>query len=160
MIGEAMLSEGSGTQEGLTNWIVAFRDRALQAGISSATLDALNGAEYLPKVVHNDRHQNEFTKTIWEYLDKAVSEDRIAHGVKALKTHKDVLARIEATYGPGAEIDRLDGVSLAFPDWRLNLRKSNTEPVLRLNVETRGDRALLETRVAELAALIGTPGGH
>ena len=70
------------------------------------------------------------------------------------------LARIEATYGPGAEIDRLDGVSLAFPDWRLNLRKSNTEPVLRLNVETRGDRALLETRVAELAALIGTPGGH
>ncbi|TXI00911.1 MAG: lytic murein transglycosylase [Pseudorhodobacter sp.] len=104
MIGEAMLSEGSGTQEGLTNWIVAFRDRALQAGISSATLDALNGAEYLPKVVHNDRHQNEFTKTIWEYLDKAVSEDRIAHGVKALKTHGDTLARIEATYGVDAEI--------------------------------------------------------
>ncbi|MBL9059840.1 MAG: phosphomannomutase [Mangrovicoccus sp.] len=70
------------------------------------------------------------------------------------------LARIEAAYAEGAEIDRLDGVSLAFPDWRLNLRKSNTEPVLRLNVETRGDRALLETRVAELAALIGTPGGH
>ena len=70
------------------------------------------------------------------------------------------LARIEAAYGPGAAVDRLDGVSLAFPDWRLNLRKSNTEPVLRLNVETRGDRALLETRVAELAALIGTPGGH
>ena len=70
------------------------------------------------------------------------------------------LARIEAAYGPGAEIDRLDGLSLAFPDWRLNLRKSNTEPVLRLNVETRADRALLERRVAELAGLIGAPGGH
>lgn len=103
-IGEAMLSEGTGTQAGLQEWIAGFRDRALAAGISSATLDALEGTEYLPKVVHNDRHQNEFTKTIWEYLDKAVSEDRIAHGLKALKTRGDVLARIEATYGVDAEI--------------------------------------------------------
>jgi phosphomannomutase len=65
------------------------------------------------------------------------------------------LARIEADYLPSAtEIDRLDGLSLAFADWRLNLRKSNTEPVLRLNVETRGDRDLLAGRVAALTALI------
>lgn len=103
-IGEAMLTDGTGTQQGLTAWIAAFKDRALAAGISSATLEALAGAEYLPKVVRNDRHQNEFTKTIWDYLDTAVSDDRIAHGLKALKTHGDTLARIEATYGVDAEI--------------------------------------------------------
>ena len=103
-IGEAMLTEGTGTQEGLTQWLSTFKDRALAAGISSATLDALEGAEYLPKVVRNDRHQNEFTKTIWEYLDTAVSDDRIAHGLKALKTQGDTLVRIEATYGVDAEV--------------------------------------------------------
>jgi lytic murein transglycosylase len=103
-IGEAMLTEGTGTQEGLTQWLSTFKDRALAAGISSATLDALEGAEYLPKVVRNDRHQNEFTKTIWDYLDTAVSADRIAHGLKALKTQGDTLARIEATYGVDAEV--------------------------------------------------------
>lgn len=103
-VGEAMLTEGSGTQEGLNGWLSAFHDRALAAGISAATLDALSGAEYLPKVVHNDRHQNEFTKTIWEYLDKAVSEDRIALGRKALQDHQEMLDRIEATYGVDAEV--------------------------------------------------------
>lgn len=103
-IGEAMLTEGTGTQEGLTQWLSSFKDRALAAGISSATLDALKGAEYLPKVVRNDRHQNEFTKTIWEYLDTAVSQDRISHGLKSLKSHGETLARIEATYGVDAEV--------------------------------------------------------
>ena len=51
-------------------------------------------------------------------------------------------------------VDETDGVSLDFPDWRFNLRCSNTEPLLRLNVETRGDSALLERRTAELRALI------
>lgn len=65
------------------------------------------------------------------------------------------IARIEARYGPQAtDTDRLDGLSLAFADWRLNLRKSNTEPVLRLNVETLGDRAALDAHVAALTALI------
>ena len=103
-IGEAMLTEGTGTQDGLTQWLSTFKDRALAAGISSATLDALKGTEYLPKVVRNDRHQNEFTKTIWEYLDTAVSQDRIAHGLKALKSQAETLARIEATYGVDAEV--------------------------------------------------------
>jgi lytic murein transglycosylase len=103
-IGEAMLTEGTGTQEGLTQWLSTFRDRALAAGISSATLDELAGAEYLPNVVRNDRRQSEFTKTIWDYLDTAVSEDRIVHGLKALKNQGETLARIEATYGVDAEV--------------------------------------------------------
>jgi phosphomannomutase len=58
-------------------------------------------------------------------------------------------------------IDRLDGLSLDFGTWRLNLRGSNTEPLLRLNVETRGDEALLARRLAQLETLLSawtTPG--
>ncbi len=65
------------------------------------------------------------------------------------------IARFEAAYLPGAKgVDRLDGLSLDMGAWRANLRASNTENVLRLNVETRGDRALLAGKVAEISALI------
>ncbi|MEL7027522.1 MAG: hypothetical protein AAGO57_09910, partial [Pseudomonadota bacterium] len=45
-----------------------------------------------------------------------------------------------------------------FADWRANVRASNTEPLLRLNVETRGDAALLERKVAEMRSLIQNHG--
>ena len=65
------------------------------------------------------------------------------------------LARLEARYGPGARgIDRTDGVSLDMGDWRFNLRKSNTEPVIRLNVESRADPALMRQKTAEILALL------
>ena len=67
------------------------------------------------------------------------------------------IAAFEAAYGAQAQaVDRLDGVSLDMGDWRVNVRASNTEPVLRLNVETRGDRGLLDTKVAEISALLGS----
>ncbi len=66
------------------------------------------------------------------------------------------LARFEAAYAARArDVDRLDGLSLDFGEWRANVRVSNTEGLLRLNVETRGDRALLESKVAELSAFLG-----
>ena len=55
-----------------------------------------------------------------------------------------------AKYQDGASLDYLDGVSLAFADWRFNLRKSNTEPLVRLNVETNGDADGIEARVAAI----------
>jgi phosphomannomutase len=65
------------------------------------------------------------------------------------------LLRVEARYmAEASAADRTDGLSLEFPAWRFNLRKSNTEPVLRLNVETRQDPALLKARTAELLALM------
>ena len=65
------------------------------------------------------------------------------------------LQRVEARYMAEAiGIDRTDGLSLEFPAWRFNLRKSNTEPVLRLNVETRQDPDLLKARTDELLALM------
>ena len=52
------------------------------------------------------------------------------------------------------DLDYTDGVSVAFPQWRFNLRSSNTEPLLRLNVETRDDNDLLKQRTEELRRLI------
>lgn len=48
----------------------------------------------------------------------------------------------------------MDGLSVEFPTWRFNLRLSNTEPVIRLNVETRGDEALLKEKTEELLTKI------
>ena len=97
---DLILSEPTGNQPGLENWIKEFRGRALGNGISSATFDGtMQGLTYLPDVVRKDRHQNEFTKTIWDYLDSAVSDARIASGQAALAKHREVLDRIEATYG-------------------------------------------------------------
>lgn len=53
------------------------------------------------------------------------------------------------------DIDHMDGLSVEYRDWRFNLRASNTEPVIRLNVEARGDRKLLAEKTAELLKLIG-----
>ena len=69
---------------------------------------------------------------------------------------KATVARVMAHYASEQPtLDNTDGVSAEFKDWRFNLRSSNTEPLLRLNVETRGDAALLRTRTDELTALIG-----
>jgi phosphomannomutase len=51
-------------------------------------------------------------------------------------------------------IDRTDGLSMAFADWRFNLRGSNTEPVLRLNVESRGDLALMQAKTQAISQLL------
>lgn len=68
----------------------------------------------------------------------------------------EVIARIESHYTPQAlAVDRTDGLSLEFANWRFNLRGSNTEPVLRLNVESRGDTALMQAKTQELLAAIG-----
>ena len=65
------------------------------------------------------------------------------------------LDRILAHYSVDAPtIDRTDGLSLEFPTWRFNVRSSNTEPLLRLNVETRGDMSLLQDKTDELRRLI------
>ena len=69
-----------------------------------------------------------------------------------------VLARVEATYSDRADsVEHVDGLSMVLGQWRFNLRMSNTEPVVRLNVESRGDAALMEAKTAELLALIDAP---
>ncbi len=64
-----------------------------------------------------------------------------------------VIAKIEEQFKDG-EKDYTDGLSVSFPEFRFNVRKSNTEPLLRLNVESRGDPALLHEKTEELLAII------
>ena len=76
----------------------------------------------------------------------------------SLADPKSAVARVRAALAPSAlALDETDGLSLTFTNWRLNLRHSNTEPLLRLNVEARGDRALVDDAVAKLTALITGP---
>jgi phosphomannomutase len=64
-----------------------------------------------------------------------------------------VIAAIEAKYGAAAkQVSHVDGVSIEFDEWRFNLRMSNTEPVVRLNVESRGDIPLMKAKTEELLA--------
>ncbi|WP_134681235.1 phosphomannomutase [Paracoccus ravus] len=65
------------------------------------------------------------------------------------------IARVlERFAGAAATRDDTDGISLEFADWRFNLRRSNTEPVVRLNVESVGDAALVEARAREIGTLL------
>ena len=73
---------------------------------------------------------------------------------RKVENSKAVLAAIEEKYGDG-KIDKLDGLSIEYDNWRFNVRVSNTEPVMRLNVETRGDKALLKEKTEEILAVIG-----
>jgi membrane-bound lytic murein transglycosylase B len=97
--------EITGTDQGMQAWIAAFRPRALAAGIPAGVFDrAMAGLRFDPGIVTRDRNQNEFTKTIWDYLDTAVSDARIDAGRTALDRHGPLLARIEAAYGVEKEI--------------------------------------------------------
>lgn len=65
------------------------------------------------------------------------------------------LGRLHAQYADSAlDVDDIDGYSFSFPEWRFNIRRSNTEPVVRLNVESRGDRQLMETKTEEILQLL------
>lgn len=82
------------------DWVRDFRPRARAAGISAAFLDAaMARVEELPDVLRRDANQSEFTKTIWDYLDTAVSDLRVENGRAAMTRHADALARIETDYG-------------------------------------------------------------
>lgn len=63
-------------------------------------------------------------------------------------------AAVLAVFRGEPSIDRTDGVSADYGAWRMNLRSSNTEPLLRLNIESRGDAALVEDRVGEVRQVL------
>ncbi len=72
---------------------------------------------------------------------------------------KATIAAFESQYAAHAhKVDRTDGISYEFSDWRFNLRTSNTEPLIRLNVEARGSGDLMRTKTQELFALLKSHG--
>ena len=69
------------------------------------------------------------------------------------------IARIRAAYGPAARrVDDTDGIGIEVEEWRFNLRASNTEPLIRLNVESRGDAALMHEKTAEILGVLEREG--
>ncbi|MER5173159.1 lytic murein transglycosylase [Thioclava sp. GXIMD2076] len=93
------------TQARFEAWVNNFRARALSNGISAGTWDrATRGIKYNPKVIERDRYQSEFTKSIWDYLDSAVSDTRVSNGRAVLSENRAALTQIEARYGVPKEV--------------------------------------------------------
>ncbi len=96
-----------------------------------------------------------------ESLSAMVRAQRQAHPIsgeinREVADVDAVIATIEAEYAPGAErVEHMDGLSIEYAEWRFNLRGSNTEPLLRLNVESRGDWELMREKTEELLERIG-----
>ena len=66
----------------------------------------------------------------------------------------EAINRVEQHFSEALAVDRTDGISMTFADWRFNLRSSNTEPVVRLNVESRGDVPLMEEKTKLILELL------
>jgi phosphomannomutase len=70
---------------------------------------------------------------------------------RKLKDGKRAIEEVRKKYEPGSEwVDFTDGLSIEFKEWRFNLRTSNTEPLVRLNVESRGNAPLMRDKADEL----------
>ncbi|WP_414842961.1 lytic murein transglycosylase [Halomonas sp. SSL-5] len=91
--------------ESFSAWLARFRREARGEGISPATLArALDGVRYRPRVIELDRSQPEFVRPIWQYLDSAVSAQRVTTGRARLAEHRDTARRMEQRYGVPAEV--------------------------------------------------------
>ncbi|MEO5797005.1 MAG: lytic murein transglycosylase [Rhodoferax sp.] len=92
-------------QQGFTRWVDSFLVTARAAGISEATLHgAFDGVRYLPRVVELDRAQPEFTRTVWDYLDSAVSPQRVIRGQDKLMQVRAEADAAAARFGVPASI--------------------------------------------------------
>jgi phosphomannomutase len=74
---------------------------------------------------------------------------------RRLDDPRAALERVRRAYGESAiRIDETDGIGIEFDTWRFNLRLSNTEPLIRLNVESRGDEGLMQEKTKELLSFL------
>ncbi len=72
-----------------------------------------------------------------------------------LEQPKEAIRRVFGSYENDAiKVDYTDGIALEFAEWRFNLRSSNTEPVVRLNVESRGDQSLMCAKTEEILRIL------
>jgi len=108
------------THSDFSHWLGKFRDRAIQLNIPAYILDgALSNITYDTDVIARDQNQSEFTRTIWEYLDAAVSQHRIQSGREALDRFAENLTAIENTYGVEKEVVvAIWGLESAYGEFR------------------------------------------
>ena len=91
--------------QSFARWVADFRNTARAAGITEATLKTtLDTVRFLPRVVGADRAQPEFTRTVWDYLDSAVSAQRVARGQEKLLQLRSQIDPIATQYGVPAEV--------------------------------------------------------
>ncbi|MDH3390067.1 MAG: phosphomannomutase [Gammaproteobacteria bacterium] len=95
-------------------------------------------------------------KTLAELVDERIERYPVSGEINVeVKDPRAVLEKVQVHFADlPHQIDRIDGLGMDFGDWRFNLRASNTEPLLRMNVESRGDQALMERRRDEILDLI------
>ena len=87
------------------SWVAEFTKAARAAGIDDATLHtAFDNVKLLPRVIDSDRSQPEFTRSVWDYLDSAVSAQRITRGQEKLQQWRPQLEAVAARYGLPAEV--------------------------------------------------------
>ncbi|MFT5012912.1 MAG: phosphomannomutase [Patiriisocius sp.] len=96
-------------------------------------------------------------KTLAELVDERMAQFPASGEInRRIEDAAGVLKTIEAAYADTAlTVDHTDGLSMVFEDWRFNVRMSNTEPVVRLNVESRADTELMQTKTQQLLDQMG-----
>jgi membrane-bound lytic murein transglycosylase B len=86
-------------------WVSGLKVEAMSRGVSSAVFDrAFTGVRPNGEVLESDRSQPELTKTVWDYLDKAVSDTRVENGRRLLRENRALLAEIEREYGVDSQV--------------------------------------------------------
>ena len=92
--------DAAARQQEFADWVTAFNATARAAGIDEATLRlAFDAVQYVPRVVDLDRAQPEFTRTVWDYLDRTVSPQRVTQGQEKLSQHRTEADTAAARYG-------------------------------------------------------------
>ena len=150
---DAVLMKAATSNLAFQRWIDGFRARARAQGIRDNVLTtAFQGARYNTDVIQRDRNQSEFTKQIWDYLDSAASETRVANGRAALEKHRSLLARIEDRYGVEAEVvAAIWGLESAYGTFRG--KENIVEALATLSFDGRRGKFFEEQLIAALQIL-------
>jgi phosphomannomutase len=97
---------------------------------------------------------SEENKPLSQLVEEMIAEFPCSGEINSnIKNPSEKLKQIEEKYSDG-KIDHLDGVSIEYEDWRFNLRLSNTEPIIRLNVESKRNIKLMQEKTEELLKII------
>ena len=93
-------SAGQSDGQTFAQWLAGVRQEAVAQGISAAAIDpVLAQVHYDPTIVERDQRQPEFVSTFWDYIGRAISDERVARGRVALQQYAGVLGQIEQRYG-------------------------------------------------------------
>ncbi|MEZ5920758.1 MAG: lytic murein transglycosylase [Parvularculaceae bacterium] len=100
LAGAALLGAAHAGEPSFDEWLKGFKSEAEAAGVSRSVIDsAFAGVAVNQRVFELNDNQPEFARNIWDYIDGAVSDRRVADGKARMTENKSVLARIDAEYG-------------------------------------------------------------